>query len=68
MKWHYDTLHNDTQHNDIQHKNTQHYETQHTGSALMLIVTYAECHTEALYAECRYAECCGAMKICILFQ
>jgi hypothetical protein len=23
----------------------------------MLIVTYAECHIQALYAECRYAEC-----------
>jgi hypothetical protein len=23
----------------------------------MLSVTYAECHTQALYAECCYAEC-----------
>jgi hypothetical protein len=26
----------------------------------MLTVTYAECHTKALYAECHYAECHGA--------
>ncbi len=25
----------------------------------MLTVTYAECHTKAPYAECRYAECNG---------
>jgi hypothetical protein len=25
----------------------------------MLIVIYAECHMEVLFAECRYAECCG---------
>jgi hypothetical protein len=31
--------------------------------SLMLIVTNAECHKYAFYAECRYAECRGAMKL-----
>jgi hypothetical protein len=26
----------------------------------MLTVIYAECHIQALYAECRYAACCYA--------
>jgi hypothetical protein len=29
----------------------------------MLIVTHAECHIYTLYAECRYAECRGAMEL-----
>ncbi len=28
----------------------------------MLSVTYAECHIKALYSECRYAECRGALN------
>jgi hypothetical protein len=27
----------------------------------MLTVTYAECHIKVPYAECRYAECHGAV-------
>jgi len=26
----------------------------------MLSVTYADCHIQALYVECRYADCRGA--------
>jgi hypothetical protein len=26
-------------------------------SVILLTVTYSECHTLALYAECHYAEC-----------
>jgi hypothetical protein len=29
-------------------------------SSLMLNVTYAECHIQALYAECHFAECRSA--------
>ena len=48
--------------------------SQHIGRTLlfrvlfMLTVTNAECHIEAhyagcIYAECRYTECCGALQI-----
>jgi hypothetical protein len=31
-------------------------------SVVMLTVTYADCHINAPYAECRYAECRGASR------
>ncbi len=39
----------------------------------MYNVTYAECHTQALYAECRYAECqyaecCGAALVLLSYN
>jgi hypothetical protein len=39
--------------------------TMRHSAVLMLSVVYAECHLliKALYAECRYAECRGAVQI-----
>jgi hypothetical protein len=34
-----------------------------TQSIVMLGVIYAECHMQVFYAECRYAECRGALEI-----
>ncbi len=42
---------------------TQHNDTEYNRRALfcrvpfMLSVNYAQCHIQALYAECRYADC-----------
>jgi len=43
----------DIHHNDTHH-NAEHY---YTLCPVMLSGIYAECHLQALYAECRYAEC-----------
>jgi len=49
---HNDTLHNDTQHNDTQHNNCKCY-TQHNSLV----------HDERRYAECRYVDSRGCIKM-----
>ncbi len=73
--WRHDTQHNDTQYNDTQHNNkilaSQHNYTQQNGtchlipvmmsvSDIMLNVAFIYC-----YAECSYAEHCGAITLSI---